>query len=179
MYEMITHYTSCQQCKPCQQCTPCQECQQCQGCQQCQQLQRGATSISDGIFFNSPQYIFLFTPVYFSRLSFQANKNPPLSLSLSFLANQCTFMLKSSSVTGNILFLAMSGKIIYNLDYMITIYSNSHNHSRTGIDPLGNVLILLTILKFVLSSSTDNGFDQFPARSESIGLSPRSLCCSY
>ena len=88
-------------------------------------------------------------------------------------------MLKSSSVTGNFLFLAMSGKIIYNIDYMITIYSNSHNHSRTGIDPQGNVLIFLTILKFVLSSSTDNGFDQFPARSESIGLSPRSLCCQY
>ena len=29
VYEMITHYTSCQQCKPCQQCQHCQQCKQC------------------------------------------------------------------------------------------------------------------------------------------------------
>ena len=68
-------------------------------------------------------------------------------------------------------FLAMQGITICN-----SIYDD---HTKAGIEPQGNVMTLMTILKFVLSSSTDNGFDQFPARSESIGLSPRSLCCSY
>merc|ERR1711952_596276 len=40
VYEMITHYTSCQQCKPCQQCQQCQQCQPCQQCQQGQQCQQ-------------------------------------------------------------------------------------------------------------------------------------------